>query len=102
MAIDPRFEDTYEEVDRHEDRRVWTTDGEELPEKEQGIYGTHVAVAFDICIADGDCPIDVFEWIETLGHPESEIKADPIHEDQCVDVCPVDAIDGDSGRAGRL
>jgi NAD-dependent dihydropyrimidine dehydrogenase PreA subunit len=52
--------------------------------------------------------VDVFEWVDTPDHPESEIKADPTHEDQCidcmlcVDVCPVDAIDVDPGRAGRI
>jgi NAD-dependent dihydropyrimidine dehydrogenase PreA subunit len=112
MAIDPNFENSYEEVNRHEDHRVWTTDGEEPTEEKQGIHGTHVAVDFDICIADGacleDCPVDVFEWTDTPGHPESEIKADPTYEDQCidcmlcVDVCPVDAIDVDPGRTGRL
>jgi NAD-dependent dihydropyrimidine dehydrogenase PreA subunit len=112
MAIDPSFENTYEEVDRHEDHRVWTTDGEGLTEDKQGIHGTHATVDFDICIADGICledyPVDVFEWTDTLGHPESEIMAVPIYEDQCidcmlcVDVCPVDAIDVDPGRAGRL
>jgi NAD-dependent dihydropyrimidine dehydrogenase PreA subunit len=111
MAIDPEFEETYEEVDRHEGHRVWTSDGEEPTTEEQGIHGTHVAVDFDICIADGacleDCPVDVFEWVDSPDHPESELKADPAHEEQCidcmlcVDVCPVDAIDVDAGRAGR-
>jgi len=75
-----------------------------------GIHGTHVAVDFDICLADGacvdDCPVDVFEWVDTPGHPESEEKADPINESQCcmlcVDVCPVDAIDVDPARENRL
>ncbi len=74
---------------------------------ELGIRGTHVAVDYDLCIADGacleDCPVDVFEWVDTPGHP-SERKAEPTHEAQCidcmlcVDVCPVDAIDVDAGR----
>ncbi len=112
MAIDPEFEETYDEVDRHEGHRVWTPDGDDPTDEVQGIHGTHVAVDFDLCIADGacleDCPVDVFEWVDTPGHPESEIKADPTHEDQCidcmlcVDVCPVDAIDVDPSRAGRI
>jgi hypothetical protein len=35
-----------------------------------------VAVDFDIRIADGvrleGCPVDVFEWTGTPGHPESD------------------------------
>jgi NAD-dependent dihydropyrimidine dehydrogenase PreA subunit len=108
MAIDANFEDNREKVDSHEGHDVWGP--VEEPEK-LGIHGTHVAVDFDICIADGacveDCPVDVFEWIDTPDHPESELKADPANEAQCidcmlcVDVCPVDAIDVDAGRAGR-
>jgi len=55
-----------------------------------------------------DCPVDVFEWVDTPGHPESERKASPVDEDQCidcmlcVDVCPVDAIDVDPGRENRI
>ena len=79
MAIDPEFEDNYEEVDRHEGHRVWTPDGDDPTEAKQGIHGTHVAVDFDICIADGACL-----------------------EDCPVDVCPVDAIDVDPSRAGRI
>jgi NAD-dependent dihydropyrimidine dehydrogenase PreA subunit len=112
MAIDPEFERTHEEVEDHDGHSVWTPDGEDTTEEHQGIHGTHVAVDFDICIADGacleDCPVDVFEWVDTPGHPESEIKADPAYEDQCidcmlcVDICPVDAIDVDGGRASRI
>ncbi|AAV45167.1 NAD-dependent dihydropyrimidine dehydrogenase PreA subunit [Haloarcula quadrata] len=109
MAIDPEFEENRDVVEQHDGHNVWGPVDE--PE-ELGIHGTHVAVDFDICIADGacleDCPVDVFEWVDTPDHPESEIKADPAHEDQCidcmlcVDVCPVDAIDVDPGRAGRI
>ena len=109
MAIDPNFEDNREIVDEHGGHDVWGP--VEEPET-LGIHGTHVAVDFDLCIADGacleDCPVDVFEWTDTPGHPESELKADPALEEQCidcmlcVDVCPVDAIDVDPGRAGRI
>jgi NAD-dependent dihydropyrimidine dehydrogenase PreA subunit len=109
MAIDPRFENTREVAEQHEGHTVWGP----VDEPEQlGIHGTHVAVDFDICVGDGacleDCPVDVFEWVDTPGHSESEIKADPVNESQCidcmlcVDVCPVDAIDVDPGREGRL
>ena len=109
MAIDPEFEQNREAVEEHEGHQVWGP--VEEPET-LGIHGAHVAVDFDICLADGacleDCPVDVFEWVDTPGHPESEIKADPANEEQCidcmlcVDVCPVDAIDVDPGRAGRI
>lgn len=112
MAIDPEFEGSYEQIGEEGDIAIWSPDGEELTEDKQGIHGTHVAVDFDICIADGacleDCPVDVFEWVDTPDHPESEIKASPAHEEQCidcmlcVDVCPVDAIDVDPSRAGRI
>ncbi|ELZ19012.1 MULTISPECIES: 4Fe-4S dicluster domain-containing protein [Halobacteriales] len=105
MAIDPQFTENREQVDEHNGHSVWGPVDE--PE-ELGIHGTHVAVDFDICLADGacveDCPVDVFEWVDTPGHPESEEKADPANEAQCidcmlcVDVCPVDAIDVDAGR----
>ncbi|AUV82325.1 ferredoxin [Salinigranum rubrum] len=114
MAIDANFETNRERVEVDDDAfaddvAVW---GPYDPPEKQGIHGTHVAVDFDICLADGacleDCPVDVFTWVDTPGHPESEIKAEPTHEDQCidcmlcVDVCPVDAIDVDPGRAGRI
>ena len=109
MAIDPNFEDERDLLDDHEGHDVWGP--VEEPET-LGIHGTHVAVDFDLCIADGacleDCPVDVFEWTETPDHPESELKADPAMEEQCidcmlcVDVCPVDAIDVDPGRANRI
>ena len=54
MAIDPEFEETYDEAERHEGHRVWTPDGDDPTEEVQGIHGTHVAVDFDLCIADGE------------------------------------------------
>ena len=120
MPIDANFEENREIVGEHEGHKVWGPvdhgeglgESEGIPGEQLGIHGTHVAVDFDLCIADGacleDCPVDVFEWVDSPDHPESEIKADPTHEDQCidcmlcVDVCPVDAIDVDPGRAGRI
>lgn len=105
MAIDPHFDRNREQVGDHEDHAVWGP--VEEPET-LGIHGTHVAVDFDICDADGaclqNCPVDVFDWTETPGHPTSERKADPAREADCidcmlcVDVCPVDAIDVDASR----
>lgn len=108
MTINSNFETNRDIAGEHKGHDIWGP----VDELEKlGIHGTHVAVDFDICIADGtcveDCPVDVFEWTDTPNHPESELKADPTHVSQCidcmlcVDVCPVDAIDVDPGRAGR-
>jgi len=109
MAIDSNFEQNREKVGEEDGVAVW---GPVEPPEKQGIRGTHVAVDFDICLADGacleDCPVDVFRVGRHPGHPESERKASPVDEDQCidcmlcVDVCPVDAIDVDPGRENRI
>ena len=109
MAIDPNFEETHENEGTEKGVTVW---GPTDPPEELGIRGTHVAVDFDICVGDGacleDCPVDVFEWVDTPGHPESDRKVNPTDEAQCidcmlcVDVCPVDAIDVDPGRENRI
>ncbi|MFB6133163.1 MAG: ferredoxin family protein [Halanaeroarchaeum sp.] len=105
MPINTRFDQAREVVGEHEGHPIWGPVDE--PER-LGIHGSHVAVDFDVCIADGDClqdcPVDVFEWTETPGHPESERKADPAREEACIDcmlcveVCPVNAIDVDRTR----
>ena len=56
MAIDPQFDQNRERVEEHEGHDVWGP--VEEPET-LGIHGTHVAVDFDICIADGACLEDV-------------------------------------------
>jgi NAD-dependent dihydropyrimidine dehydrogenase PreA subunit len=109
MPIDVDFENTRERVGEENGVAVW---GPVDPPETLGIHGTHVAVDYDLCVGDGacleDCPVDVFTWVDSPGHPESEVKAEPTHEEQCIDcmlcvnVCPVDAIDVDAGRAGRI
>mgnify|MGYP002760786252 FL=1 len=109
MGIDPHFTSTREQAGTEGGLRVW---GEQDPPVRLGIHGTHVAVDYDICVADGaclrDCPVDVFTWVDTPGHPTSERKVEPTREDQCidcmlcVDICPVDAIDVDGGRERRI
>jgi len=99
LPIDPEFKSKREQVDTHEGHPVW---GPVNPPEQLGIHGNAVAVDFDICIADGACidacPVGVFEWFETPGHPASDKKADPTNEDQCIfclaceTVCPVEAI----------
>jgi NAD-dependent dihydropyrimidine dehydrogenase PreA subunit len=67
-----------------------------------GIWGTDVCVDFDICISDGACidacPVNVYEWLDTPGHPASEKKPFMIREKDCIfclaceNVCPPQAI----------
>lgn len=99
MGIDSEFMNTREVVDKHFEHDVW---GPVEGAEKLGIHGTHVAVDFDLCIADGACipvcPVEVFEWVDTPGHSASDKKADPTREDDCIDcmaceaVCPVEAI----------
>ena len=73
----------------------------EPPEK-LGIRGTYVAIDWDLCTGCGVClrvcPQQLFEWVETSGHPTSEKKAFPAREpdcvecNQCEDTCPAQAI----------
>ncbi|WP_411965109.1 ferredoxin family protein [Haloferax sp. YSMS24] len=120
MAIDPNFDSNREregteKLDELRSSANQTEFGDGVavwgpvdPPEKLGIHGTHVAVDYDICLADGacleNCPVDVFTWVDTPGHPESEVKVEPTNEDQCidcmlcVDICPVDAIDVDASR----
>jgi NAD-dependent dihydropyrimidine dehydrogenase PreA subunit len=105
MAIDPNFDKNRAQVGEENGVAVW---GPVDPPEKLGIHGTHVAVDYDICLADGacleNCPVDVFTWVDTPDHPVSEVKVEPTNEDQCidcmlcVDICPVDAIDVDASR----
>ena len=105
MGIDPNFDRSREQVGEEHGVAVW---GPVDPPETLGIHGSHVAVDYDICVADGacleNCPVDVFTWVDTPGHPASERKVEPTREDQCidcmlcVDICPVDAIDVDGSR----
>ena len=67
-----------------------------------GIWGDSVCVDFDICIGDGACieacPVNVYEWMETPGHPGSDKKPLMAREKDCIfclaceNVCPPQAI----------
>jgi NAD-dependent dihydropyrimidine dehydrogenase PreA subunit len=67
-----------------------------------GIWGSEVCVDFDICVADGACieacPVNVYEWLDTPGHPASDKKPFMIREKDCIfcmaceNVCPPQAI----------
>ncbi len=72
------------------------------PPGQLGIWGDSVCVDFDICIGDGACidacPVNVYEWLDTPGHPGSEKKPFMIREKDCIfclaceNVCPPQAI----------
>ena len=98
-GIDINFRNSRQTVEDHLGHHVW---GPVSGSSQLGIHGTAVAVDFDICTADGACveacPVDVFEWLDTPGHPASEKKADPAREKECIfcmacqAVCPPKAI----------
>ena len=67
-----------------------------------GMHGTTVAVDWDSCIGDGVCidvcPVSLYDWADSPGHPLSERKADPAREKDCIQClacemqCPAAAI----------
>lgn len=96
--IDPDFMKNRKVVAKGENNAYDIWSPYEPPAK-LGIHGTAVAVDFDLCVADGACidacPVNVFDWFETPGHPASAKKARPIREKDCIfctaceSVCPV-------------
>ena len=107
--IDKNFMTTYQKVATHEGEdepiQIWAKDSDSyggIGTDKLGIWGSVVAVDFDICVADGACidacPVDVFEWIDTPEHPASDKKAIMTREPDCIvckaceEVCPVDAV----------
>ena len=99
MPIDPEFKSNRQVVEKHSGHDVW---GPVEPPTKLGIHGTTVAVDLDSCNGDGVCidvcPVNVFEWFETPGHPTSEKKSDPVRESDCIFCmacevqCPTQAI----------
>jgi len=99
LGIDPDFQKSRKVVGQHEGHNVWGPI--ESPER-RGIHGTDVAVDWDICAGHGACievcPVNVFDWADTPGHPTSDKKADPVREEDCIQClacevqCPVEAI----------
>jgi NAD-dependent dihydropyrimidine dehydrogenase PreA subunit len=94
LPIDPAFQ-AHRHAEQRGDLKVWKSgsSGSDL-----GIYGSSVAVDFDLCTGDGACievcPVDVFEW-----HGNgADRKAMPVHESDCIycfgceAVCPRFAI----------
>jgi NAD-dependent dihydropyrimidine dehydrogenase PreA subunit len=99
LPIDPDFKNKLEKNGTHNGHDVW---GEVKPPEKLGIHGTNVSVDHDICSGDAICvnvcPANVFEMIDTPGHPVSDTKSDPIREPDCIKClacetsCPVGAI----------
>ncbi|VFJ12835.1 4Fe-4S dicluster domain-containing protein [Candidatus Nitrosocosmicus franklandus] len=97
--IDTGFKSKRQPAGKFKGIQVW---GPYDPPGQLGIWGTDVCVDFDICISDGACidacPVNVYEWLETPGHPASERKPFMIREKDCIfclaceNVCPPQAI----------
>ena len=97
--IDSKFKEKRQVAGTYQGIKVW---GPIDPPGQLGIWGQDVCVDFDICVADGACieacPVNVYEWLETPGHPASDKKAFMIREKDCIfcmaceNVCPPQAI----------
>jgi NAD-dependent dihydropyrimidine dehydrogenase PreA subunit len=97
--IDAKFKEKRQVAGTYQGIKVW---GPIDPPGQLGIWGQEVCNDFDICVADGACieacPVNVFEWLETPGHPASDKKAFMIREKDCIfcmaceNVCPPQAI----------
>jgi NAD-dependent dihydropyrimidine dehydrogenase PreA subunit len=97
--IDPKFKEKRQAVGTYQGIKVW---GPIDPPGQLGIWGENVCIDFDICVADGACieacPVNVYEWLETPGHPASNKKAFMIREKDCIfcmaceNVCPPQAV----------
>jgi NAD-dependent dihydropyrimidine dehydrogenase PreA subunit len=97
--IDVKFKEKRQQVGTYQGIKVW---GPYDPPGQLGIWGDFVCLDFDICVADGACieacPVNVYEWLETPGHPASDKKAFMIREKDCIfciaceNVCPPQAI----------
>ena len=99
LPIDPNFQKNREKVGEEKGIAIW---GPMDPPETLGIRGTYVAVDWDLCTGCGIClklcPMQLFEWVETSGHPTSEKKAFPAREldcvlcEKCIMKCSVQAI----------
>ena len=93
--IDPDFKSKRQAVGTFRGIKVW---GPIDPPGQLGIWGSQVTVDYDICIADGACieacPVNVYEWLDTPGHPSSDKKTFMAREKDCIfcmaceNVCP--------------
>jgi protein-S-isoprenylcysteine O-methyltransferase Ste14/NAD-dependent dihydropyrimidine dehydrogenase PreA subunit len=99
LPIDPDFQKKRKKFGKEEGIAIW---GPVDPPEKLGIRGTNVAVDWDVCEGCGIClevcPVHLYEWMGTSGHPASEKKAFPARESDCVQCyacetqCPAQAI----------
>ena len=99
LPIDPDFQTKRQVVSEHNGHKVWGP--VEAPQK-LGIHGTTSAVDWDACVGDGVCidvcPVSLYDWADSPGHPLSERKSDPAREKDCIQClacemqCPAAAI----------
>ncbi|MDR4510324.1 MAG: ferredoxin family protein [Nitrososphaeraceae archaeon] len=97
--IDTSFKSSRQKTGKFKGISVW---GPVDAPGQLGIWGDSVCVDFDICIGDGACieacPVNVYEWLETPGHPGSDKKPIMAREKDCIfclaceNVCPPQAI----------
>jgi NAD-dependent dihydropyrimidine dehydrogenase PreA subunit len=97
--IDQKFKENRQQVGTFQGIKVW---GPYDAPGQLGVWGDYVCIDFDICVADGACieacPVNVYEWLETPGHPASDKKAFMIREKDCIfcmaceNVCPPQAV----------
>lgn len=97
--IDTGFKSQRQKVGKFQGISVW---GPVDAPGQLGIWGDSVCVDFDICVADGACieacPVNVYEWLDTPGHPASDKKPFMVREKDCIfciaceNVCPPQAI----------
>jgi NAD-dependent dihydropyrimidine dehydrogenase PreA subunit len=97
--IDTSFKSSRQKAGKFKGISVW---GPVDAPGQLGIWGDSVCVDFDICIGDGACieacPVNVYEWLETPGHPGSDKKPIMAREKDCIfclaceNVCPPQAI----------
>jgi NAD-dependent dihydropyrimidine dehydrogenase PreA subunit len=97
--IDSKFKEKRQVAGTYQGIKVW---GPIDAPGQLGIWGQDVCIDFDICVADGACieacPVNVYEWLETPGHPASDKKAFMIREKDCIfciaceNVCPPQAV----------
>ena len=92
MSIDPDFKEN-RVATMYEDLKVWKKESSNF-----GIFGTDVAVDFDLCVGDGACievcPVNVFDWQGAGANRKalSKRERDCIYCIGCEAVCPKFAI----------
>lgn len=99
LPIDPDFQKKRKKFGKEKGIAVW---GPVDPPEKLGVRGTNLAVDWDVCEGCGTClevcPVHLYEWMETPGHPTSEKKAFPARESDCIQCyacetqCPAQAI----------